>query len=60
MITYKNNNFYRVKALVVVLIISLFTITVSKKVFNSFVDQQFLTAAGNGSYTNYSKEQSIQ
>ena len=57
MITYKNNNFYRVKALVVVLIISLFTITVSKKVFNSFVDQQFLTAAGNGSYTNYSKEQ---
>ena len=33
-----------------------FSIFISQKVFKSFRDQQFLTAAANGSYTNYSRE----
>lgn len=33
-----------------------FSIYISKKVFDSFRVQQFLIAAGNGSFTNYSRE----
>jgi len=33
-----------------------FSIFISQKLFKSFKDQQFLIAAGNGTYTNYSKE----
>ena len=29
---------------------------ISYKVYNSFVEQQFLTAAGNGSFSNYSRQ----
>ena len=34
----------------------IFTFTISNKVYKSFVEQQFLIAAGNGSFTNYTKE----
>lgn len=44
-------------ALIFILSGSIFTFYISNRVYNSFVDQQFLIAAGNGSYTNYSREE---
>ena len=55
-----NLNFEKNSKKIVVIVLAFsglsFSSFISYKVFKSFVEQQFLMAAGNGSFTNYGKE----
>ena len=46
----------KLTSLILIIFGFIFTFTISNKVYKSFVEQQFLIAAGNGSFTNYTKE----
>lgn len=47
----------KITSLILILTGSLFSIIISHRVFKSFVEQQFLIAAGNGTITDYSKDE---
>jgi len=52
----KTKAFQKILSLFLIVSGLTFSIFISQKVFNSFQEQQFFVAAGNGTYTNYSRE----
>ena len=55
-IEFSNGNLNKLISLLIIISTSIYTIYISKTVYESFVEQQFLTVAGNGSYKDYDKE----
>ena len=50
-------NTIKIVGVILIFLASIFTIYISIRVYSSFVDQQFLTAAGTGNLKQYKKEQ---
>ena len=50
-------NTTKIVGAILIFLASIFTIYISIRVYSSFVDQQFLTAAGTGNLKQYKKEQ---